>query len=105
MIRGRNKTHRLSARGQQRRASAPVAPTVPGQRTRETRSELSMKAPAAEVSERFIEGMRSRMAMSYFKYGPVRDAYPHKVSALESLRHRLARYEQTGNTEWLIYVA
>jgi len=45
------------------------------------------------------------MAMSFFKYGPVREAYPHKVSAIESLRRRLDRYEQSGNTEWLIDVA
>jgi len=43
--------------------------------------------------------------MSYWKYGPVSDAYPHKVSALESLRQRLERYEDTGNTEWLMDVA
>ena len=43
--------------------------------------------------------------MSFFKYGPVRDAYPHKVSAVESLRKRLERYEDTGNTEWLIDAA
>lgn len=65
----------------------------------------NVRAPASEVSEEFIQGMRNRMAMSYFKYGAVRDAYPHKVSALESLRKRLANYEETGNTEWLMDVA
>jgi hypothetical protein len=49
--------------------------------------------------------MRDRMAMSYFKYGAVRDAFPHKVSALESLRARIEKYEDTGNTEWLIDAA
>ena len=63
------------------------------------------KAPATEVSETFVDGMRARMAMSYFKYGPVADAYPHKVNALESLRARLEKYESTGNTEWLIDAA
>jgi hypothetical protein len=58
--------------------------------------------PASEFSEDFVAKMRARMATSYFKYGPVRDAYPHKVSALESLRQRLTRYEETGNTEWLV---
>jgi hypothetical protein len=65
----------------------------------------SGSAPASEVSEEFIDGMRNRMAMSFFKYGPVRDAYPHKISAIESLRKRLERYEETGNTEWLIDAA
>jgi hypothetical protein len=63
------------------------------------------KPPASEFSEQFVEGMRARMAMSFYKYGPIRDAYPHKVSALESLRRRLEKYEQTGNTEWLIDAA
>lgn len=63
------------------------------------------RAPATEVSEPFIQGMRDRMAMSYFKYGAVRDAYPHKVNALESLRKRLEKYENDGNTEWLMDVA
>lgn len=63
------------------------------------------KAPSTEVSEAFIQGMRDRMAMSFFKYGAVREAYPHKVNALESLRKRPERYEETGNTEWLMDAA
>jgi hypothetical protein len=63
------------------------------------------EAPNTEVSEDFIGGMRVRMAMSYYKYGPVRDAYPHKVNALESLQQRIKKYEETGNTEWLMDVA
>jgi hypothetical protein len=64
-----------------------------------------VKAPGSEVSEVFVQGMRDRMAMSFFKYGAVADAYPHKVNALESLRRRLEKYEETGNTEWLIDAA
>lgn len=66
---------------------------------------MSKKAPSTEVSETFIQGMRDRMAMSYFKYGAVRDAFPHKVSALESLQERINKYVATGNTEWLMDVA
>jgi hypothetical protein len=68
-------------------------------------SAVKRVAPASEVSEPFIEGMRNRMAMSFYKYGRVADAYPHKVNALESLRKRLEKYEETGNTEWLIDAA
>ena len=64
-----------------------------------------MRAPSSEVSETFIDGMRDRMAVSFCKYGPVADAYPHKVNALESLVARIKRYEETGNTEWLMDVA
>ena len=60
---------------------------------------------ATEFSETFVQGMRDRMVMSFFKYGPVRDAYPHKVSALESLHKRLEKYIETGNTEFLIDAA
>lgn len=62
-------------------------------------------APPTEFSEKFVQGMRDRMAVSYFKYGPVADAYPHKVNALESLRIRLDKYMDTGNTEFLMDAA
>lgn len=61
--------------------------------------------PADEFSTDFTDKMKARMAMSFYKYGPVRDAYPAKVSALESLRARLEKYEETGNTEWLVDAA
>ncbi len=63
------------------------------------------RAPGTEVSETFVRGMRDRMATSFFKYGAVADAYPHKVNAIESLQARLEKYYDTGNTEWLIDAA
>jgi hypothetical protein len=61
--------------------------------------------PSSEFSERFVQGMANRMAVSYCKYGAVADAYPHKVNALASLRARLQKYEETGNTEFLMDAA
>lgn len=61
--------------------------------------------PESEVSRDFIQGMVNRMAFSFFKYGRVQDAYPHKVNAIESLRDRLKLYEETGNTEFLMDAA
>lgn len=58
-----------------------------------------------EVSEDFIDGMRSRMYVSFYKYGPAADAYPHKVNALQSLELRLQKYRDTGNTEFLMDAA
>ena len=58
-----------------------------------------------EVSEFFIDGMRSRMAVSFYKYGHVGNAYPEKVNALESLQLRLQKYQETGNAEYLIDAA
>lgn len=63
------------------------------------------KTPWSEVSEEFLQGMVDRMSMSYYKYGPVADAYPSKVNAIKSLRLRLDKYLETGNTEFLMDVA
>jgi len=66
---------------------------------------LQSVAPFSENSAEFHQGMVSRMDVSYAKYGAVADAYPHKVDAIESLRKRLDRYTETGNTEWLMDAA
>lgn len=60
--------------------------------------------PHSEYSLAFMQGMLDRMAMSYFKYGLVADAYPLHVDAIDSLHKRLRKYRKTGNTEWLIDV-
>lgn len=72
-------------------------------------------APDSEFSEYFTQGMANRMAVSYHKYGPVAEAYPKKVDALESLRARLelylnggtikGKYVKPGNTEYLMDAA
>lgn len=61
--------------------------------------------PVSEVSQPFLQGMADRMGVSFFKYGAVAEAYPSRVDAIASLRKRLEKYEQTGNTEWLMDVA
>lgn len=61
--------------------------------------------PESENSQPFHQGMVDRMGVSFCKYGAVRDAYPHRVDAIESLKKRLERYERDGNTEWLMDVA
>jgi len=61
--------------------------------------------PETEFSDHFLEGMLNRMTVSFFKYGPVAKAYPHDVDAIESLKKRLTKYMETGNTEWLMDVA
>lgn len=45
------------------------------------------------------------MGVSFHKYGEVADAYPDRVSAIESLKVRLDKYLSDGNTEWLMDVA
>lgn len=61
-------------------------------------------APQTEFSEQFVQGMADRMAVSYYKYGPVMDAIG-KIDEIASLEKRLQKYKETGNTEWLIDVA
>jgi hypothetical protein len=61
--------------------------------------------PVTERSTRFIQGMVSRMGVSYHKYGAVRNAYPKKINALKSMQQRLDRYAEDGNTEWLMDAA
>jgi hypothetical protein len=66
---------------------------------------LETVAPTSEFSREFLDGMLARMAMSYFKYGKLADAFPGKVSAVESLKLRLEKYAETGNTEYLMDAA
>ena len=70
-----------------------------------SRGPLTDAKCAGEVSEFFLDGMRSRMAVSFYKYGPVSNAYPDKVNALDSLRLRLQKYLDTGNSEFLMDAA
>lgn len=59
----------------------------------------------SEFNEEFIQGMRDRMVVSYYKYGPISEAYPDKVNAISSLQDRLRMYAETGNIEYLIDAA
>lgn len=60
---------------------------------------------ATEFSERFVALMKNAMTVSFYKYGALKDAYPLKVNAVASLMERLKKYEETGNTEYMIDVA
>ena len=55
-----------------------------------------------QISEKFIDGMKNRMIVSYFKYGDIRDCFPHKTNALATAIDRIKTYEKTKNTEFLI---
>ena len=66
---------------------------------------LPPTVPPSEFSDSFAQGMADRMAVSFCKYGAVKDAYPSRVDAIASLKKRLERYERDGNTEWPMDVA
>ena len=58
-----------------------------------------------EFSEDFVQKMKNRMVVSFCKYGSIAEGYPKNVNAIESLKVRLEKYEETGNTEFLCDVA
>lgn len=64
-----------------------------------------MSVPASEDSPKFHTRMRQAMEVSFHKYGPVREAYPHKVNAIASLEKRLRLYKETGNQDYLVDIA
>lgn len=58
-----------------------------------------------EFSEVFVQGMRNRMLTSRHKYGRVADSRKKGIDFLENIKARLAKYEETHNTEWLMDAA
>lgn len=62
---------------------------------------------STEYSERFDKIRKNAMAMSYYKYGPMRENYNRNqtIDAIKSLEKRLEKYKETGNTEFLADVA
>lgn len=58
-----------------------------------------------EFSAEFVRYMQNRMIVSFHKYGPIKEAYPHKVDAIGSMQERMRKYAETGNTEWLLDAA
>lgn len=64
-----------------------------------------------EWSEEFVDKMKARMMVSYHKYGPVAENYRgHDKSegfldAVANAKKRIEKYEETGNTEFLVDAA
>lgn len=66
----------------------------------------ALGAPASEFSEDFVDKARRRMAVSFHKYGAVADGIGRgKVLAMESAQLRIEKYQDDGNTEWLVDAA
>lgn len=61
-----------------------------------------------EWSYKFEELMKQAMIMSYHKYGALRKNHSKEnnhMDAIANLKKRLEKYEETGNTEFLVDVA
>ena len=67
--------------------------------------ETRLAAPLSEFSAEFAQAMANRMAVSFHKYGAVNANYPRRFDAVAEARRRLDKYEETGNTEWLVDAA
>jgi hypothetical protein len=64
----------------------------------------SLKEPVLDVPF-FLQAMMNRMSVSYHKYGSFFDMFPERKTGYENCLQRLKKYEETGNTEWLIDAA
>lgn len=59
-----------------------------------------------EYSKEFDEKRKSRVMVSFYKYGPARDNFASgRVDAIGSLELCLEKFKKTGNTEYLLDVA
>lgn len=60
-----------------------------------------------EYSEKFDEIRKKMMIVSYYKYGALKENYAKYkcMDALGNIEKRLAKYKETGNTEFLADVA
>src|SRR3990167_8556589 len=58
-----------------------------------------------QFSVQFLQGMLDRMAVSYFKYGPVTSESLEGRDTHATLELRWQRYLHDGNREWLMDVA
>lgn len=58
-----------------------------------------------EFSESFVSKMKNAMLTSYYKYGEVKLNYPSLANAIESLKLRIEKYEETGNADYLVDIA
>lgn len=67
--------------------------------------EVPFRVMLSENSVQFHQGMFDRMAVSKAKYGHVTDESVKKFNPLKNLEVRLQKYQETGNTEWLMDAA
>lgn len=59
-----------------------------------------------EFSEEFVKGMKKRVELSYFKYGPARDNFASgRVDALATAEKCLDAFKKDHNSEHLIDAA
>ena len=61
---------------------------------------------ASEYSKEFDIRRKNAILVSYYKYGPSKENFKKgMVDAIGSLKKNLKKFEETGNTEYLVDVA
>ena len=69
-------------------------------------TEMNETLMKTEYSKAFDEKRKGLIEQSYYKYGPARMNFANgNVDAIESLKMNLAKFEETGNLEYLCDVA
>lgn len=63
------------------------------------------KLTLSEWSNKFETLMRNRLIMGAYRYGVLNNMNKPTYNRVESMINRLRKYEQTGNTEFLVDVA
>ena len=58
-----------------------------------------------EWCQKFIDLMRNRLIMGFFRYGPAINDNSTSYSRIDSIRQRLSLYESDGNAEHLVDIA
>ncbi|MES0334759.1 MAG: hypothetical protein SFH39_00155 [Candidatus Magnetobacterium sp. LHC-1] len=59
-----------------------------------------------EYCEKFDELRKNRIKVAYYNYGPAKQNFGNKlVDAIKTLKLQIKKYEETGNTEYLIDAA
>ncbi len=59
----------------------------------------------SEINRNFRKRKDQALSVSFHKYGPLREGFPHKVNAVACIKQRLKLYEETGNTDYLVDVS
>lgn len=60
----------------------------------------------SEYSEEFDRKRKNAVCVSFYKYGPSKENFKKgMVDAIGSLKKNLKKFEETGNTEYLVDVA
>ena len=65
----------------------------------------NIEFPDSEWSDMFIKLMHNRLAIGYFRYGPLNEQPKGLYDNIDSIRQRVKLYKETGNDEILVDIS